>query len=173
MVDLCLLSSNLSLYGFDLYHMQRIHDCSQSSSVLSINCNALINFYSDLVDEIINSKKVNHIFISLETGSYKLYNMMNRPISLEDLIETIKKIREKRPDIIIETEIIAGYPGEVIKDIVDTVSLIRELGVYVYRVHEYEDSPLIVSSKLPYQYSLKYKRRVRKWYEVKLRDIIS
>ena len=93
--------------------------------------------------------------------------MMNRPISLEYLIEIIKRIRSERPDIIIETEIIAGYPGEIIRDIVDTVSLIRELGVYVYEVHEYENSPLIASSELPYQYSHRYKQKIKRYYDRK------
>lgn len=54
---------------------------------------------------------------------------MNRPISLEKLVETIKTIKQERPDIIIETEIICGFPTETIDDFRKSRSLIEELDV--------------------------------------------
>ena len=50
---------------------------------------------------------------------------MNRPISLERWVQYIETIRKYRPDICIDTEIIAGLPTERKEDIEQTLNLIK------------------------------------------------
>ena len=164
-----IVSSNLSQYGIDIYNKkQRAHEVIQILTAPdNINyafIGALINFYPELIDEIISNPKIKTISVSLETGSPRLYAMMNRPIQLEHWIEIVKLIRQERPDIRIITEIIAGFPTETVNDIKMTISLIKSLGIYTNGVHPYFNFPgAIPSSKYP-QHSHEYISYSRAYY---------
>lgn len=154
-----ILSSNLSLYGVDLYKKQRAHEVirvlTKPEKIKFAYVGTLINWYKELVDEIINNPKVKNIFVSLESGSPRVYELMNRPISLENLIRLIKFIRKERPDIVIHTEVIAGFPTETLDDLKKTIDLITELDIYPDFVWPYQNSEQIPASKLP-QHSREY-----------------
>lgn len=147
-------SSNLSLYGVDLYGRQRTHDLlsmlSKQESAKFLFVNALINWYPELLNEILNNPKIKSVFISLESGSERIYKLMNRPISLYELKKVIRTIRENRPDIIIKTEFICGFPTETMDDLNRTIDTIYELDINPLFVQPYIDSPYISSSHLEY-----------------------
>ena len=169
-----LLSSNLSLYGVDLYNERKAHEVinlySKINSLKFIEVGALINWYPELINEIIQNPKIKTIFTSLETGSPRLYNLMNRPISLDDLINVIKTIKKERPDIQIDTEFIAGFPTETKDDIKATLDLIEELEVYPRFVHPYINSFCIPSSELK-QHSKDYIKCSKKYMDNKIENI--
>ena len=152
-------SSNFSLYGVDLYGEQLAHKVirlfNDNENIKYINIGAIINWYPELIKEILDNPKVKQIDSSLETGSPRLYNLMNRPISLEKWIETIKTIRENRPDILISTEVISGFPTETVDDVKMTLDLIQELRLYNNHIYPYRNFEKIPSSKLP-QHSIQY-----------------
>lgn len=154
-----ILSSNLSLYGMDLYGKQRSHEAinllTSPECVKFVNLGCLINFYPELIREIIENHKIKIIFISLESGSERVYNLMNRPISLAKLVETIKYIKRYRPDIIINTELICGFPTETFDDLKRTIDLIQELDINPIFANPYIDSTQVPSSKYP-KHSFKY-----------------
>lgn len=171
-----LISSNISQYGIDLYSKKRAHEAihllTSSKNIRWANVGALINFYPELVKEIIENEKIKKIFTSLESGSQRVYELMNRPISLEKLIETIKTIKQERPDIIIETEIICGFPTETIDDFRKSLSLIEELDVMPIFLHPYDDSLQIPSHNLP-QKSYEYNYYLMLYGQEKLKKIQS
>lgn len=74
---------------------------------------------------------------------------MNRPIPLERLIEIIKLIKRERPDIVIHTELIAGFPTENKDDLIRSSELIHELDIMPDYVHPYQNSPRTAASLLP------------------------
>ena len=152
-------SSNLSLYGVDLYKKQLAHEAirilTSPKNIKYASVGALINWYPELMQEVLKNEKIKDISLSLESGSPRIYELMNRPISLDNLIKVIKRIKEERPDIRINTEIIVGYPTETIDDLKRSIDLIYELDLYPLFVHPYMNSPLIPSSKLP-QHSKEY-----------------
>jgi len=154
-----LSSSNLSLYGVDLYGKQRCHEAikllTSPSSIKFADAGALINWYPELVMEILENEKIKTIFISLESGSERIYKLMNRPISLQELTEIIKLIRENRPDIIIQTEIITGYPTETFDDLKRSIELIHELDIMPVFLNAYKNSIQVPSSAL-HQHSPQY-----------------
>lgn len=171
---LTLTASNLTMYGIDLYKKQKthelIHEMSKAKNISYMCIGAIINFYDELIDEIIENKKIKEVHISLETGSERLYKLMNRPVSLDRWKEVVSRIRKERPDILIVTEIIAGFPTETKEDIMDTINLIKELNLYPAHVHSYVDSKGIPSSKLS-QYTNEEKRKIKKYYENELKEL--
>lgn len=154
-----IFSSNFSLYGVDLYKKQRahevIHTLTNPDNIQFAYVGSLINWYPELIKEILTNLKIKMIFVSIESGSQRIYNLMNRPISLEKLIEIIRLIKKERPDIVIATELIAGYPTETLDDIKKSVELIKELDIVPMFVHPYQNSVQIPSSKLE-QHSKEY-----------------
>lgn len=160
-------SSNLSVYGLDLYNKQMAHkaikNLTSPSNIKYTNVGALINYYPELITEIIENEKIKSINTSLESGSERIYNTMNRPISLENWIKIVKLIKNNRPDILIKTEIILGYPNESIEDIKRTVDVIKELDLYVAFNRHYINSPTIPSSELK-QHTYEYKLKSENYY---------
>lgn len=171
---LTLTGSNLTMYGIDTDKKQRTHELinemSKTKSVSYMCVGAIINFYDELIDKIIENKKIKEVHISLETGSKRLYQLMNRPVPLDEWRTVVSKIRKERPDILIVTEIIAGFPTETKEDIMDTINLIKELKLYPAHVHSYVDSKGIPSSSLP-QYTSEEKRRRKKYYESEFKEL--
>lgn len=167
-------SSNLSLYGIDLYRQPMAHTAinilTSPESIKFAEVGALINWYPELIKEILNNYKIKVIFISLESGSKRIYNLMNRPISLEKLIEVIKLIKRYRPDIIINTEFICGYPTETIDDLKRSIDLVYELDINPQFIHPYCNSPQLPSSKLP-QHTFEYCTKSANYAEEKLLEL--
>lgn len=151
-----LFSSNLSLYGVDKYGIQRAHEViellTSSSNIKYASVGALINWYPELLNTILSNGKIKKIYTALESGSERIYNLMNRPISFEKLKEILKMIKRERPDIQICTEIISGFPTETMDDLRKSIELIYELELYPTEVWPYNNSPTIASSKY-HQYS--------------------
>ena len=158
-------SSNLSLYGVDIFNEPKAHEVikklTSPEQIKFTYTGALINIYEELVLEIINNPKIKHINISLESGSPRIYKLMNRPLSLKQVIEIIKRIKKERPDIVIHTELIAGFPTENEDDIKMTIDLIHELDIAPDYIFPYQNSPYIASSLLP-QSSIEHREQVRK-----------
>ena len=158
----------------DLYNERKAHEVintfSKLDSLKFMNIGALINWYPELINEIISNPKIKQIFTSIETGSPRLYELMNRPIPLNKLTEIIKFIKKERPDINIQTEFIAGFPTETHDDIKATLDLIEELEVDPYAIHSYIDSFCVPSSKLK-QHSEEYTIYSAKYMDNKLQNI--
>jgi len=167
-------SSNLSLYGVDLYQKSRAHEIIQMltspEKIQFAFIGTLINFYPELIKEVINNPKIKEVSISIESGSPRIYELMNRPISLEKLKQIIKLIRQERPDIIINTDIIVGFPTETIDDMKMTIDLLYELDIYPNHIYYYLNSKQIPSSQLP-QHSLAYLRGADRYMQEKLRPL--
>ena len=178
-----LQSSNLSLYGVDLYGESKAHEVlnilSQPDSVKFINAGALINWYPGLLNEVLSNPKIKCIFVSLESGSERVYNLMNRPIAFDELKRVIQTIRQQRPDIIINTEFICGFPTETDDEFQQTIDLIGELDINPLHMHPYINSDCIPSAKFkqhPYELCLareEYAKRQLAPQKVKYSNLIG
>ena len=168
------INSNFSLYGVDLYGKQMAHEAikiiTAPETIKYAEFSAIINWYPELIDEIITNPKVKGIFTSLETGSERIYKMMNRPIELNKLIEIIKRIRRERPDIFIRSEMIAGFPTETLDDLKRTIDLFYELDINPAYIWSYINSPFIKSNEYP-QYNENYLNVAARYAEEKLKPL--
>jgi len=52
---------------------------------------------------------------------------MNRRYTKEDYIKLVERLREARPDIVISTDFIVGFPGETEEDFADTMDVIERV----------------------------------------------
>ena len=81
-------------------------------------------------------KLCSHIHLSLQSGSPAILEKMNRKYTVDHYKEVVRKIRLKRPETNITTDIIVGFPGESIESFDETcefVKLMRFGKVHVFK----------------------------------------
>ena len=83
-----------------------------------------------MTDEVIDAlrlqKMVNFLHLPVQSGNDAMLEKMNRRHDRALYLDIIRKVREKKPDIAIGTDIIVGYCGETEDMFNDTVSLYKE-----------------------------------------------
>jgi len=123
---------------------------------------------TELTDEFLEVLKdypviVNHMHIPLQSGSNEILKRMNRKYTVEYFIEMINKLRKIRPDILITTDVIVGFPGETEKFFQETVNTINKIKFAKLHVFPYSKRKGTVAAKMDNQVdNVTKKRRVRK-----------
>lgn len=82
-------------------------------------------------DEVIDAltilpKQVNYLHLPVQSGSNEILKKMNRRHDRNFYIDIVKKIRKKKPDMAIGTDIIVGFCGESEKMFEDTIDLYKQ-----------------------------------------------
>ncbi len=73
-------------------------------------------------------KLCSHIHLPVQSGSDRVLQMMNRGYTRAGYLEKVARLRAARPDILITSDIIVGFPGETEEEFSDSLSLIEEVG---------------------------------------------
>jgi tRNA-2-methylthio-N6-dimethylallyladenosine synthase len=69
-----------------------------------------------------------YLHLPVQSGSDRILKAMNRKHSRDDYLRLIDRFRAVRPDILISSDFIVGFPGESDKDFADTLDLITRVG---------------------------------------------
>jgi len=80
----------------------------------------------EVIDALTLPKQINFLHLPVQSGSTEVLRKMNRKHDREFFIDLIKKIKTKKPDISIGTDIIVGFCGESLKEFEDTVNMYKE-----------------------------------------------
>lgn len=137
--EVMLLGQNVDSYGLDLIKKE---EPSMSfpellEAVAHIPGIERVRFMTphpkDMSDDLIevirrNPNIARHIHLPLQSGSDRILKKMNRHYTKDQYIALAEKIRERIPDAAITTDIIAGFPGEEMCDVEDTLDVIRRVG---------------------------------------------
>ncbi len=70
---------------------------------------------------------VNHLHLPVQSGSDTILKKMKRGHTRADYIETIRKLRQVRPDICLSSDFIIGFPGETDAEFAETLAFIEEV----------------------------------------------
>jgi len=89
-----------------------------------------------------------HFHISLQSGSDRILKLMNRRYLVSDYIEIIHKLYDQVPDVLISTDIIAGFPTETEADFAATRQLVRRLNLSRLHVFPFSHRPGSLMDKL-------------------------
>lgn len=86
----------------------------------------------DVTDELIEAhrsakKLVNHLHLPVQSGSNTVLQRMLREYTVEHYKSLIAKMRAANPEIVITTDIIAGFPNETEEEHRDTLKLLDEV----------------------------------------------
>ncbi len=69
-----------------------------------------------------------YLHLPVQSGSDRILKAMNRKHTAAHYLTLVDRIRAARPDILLSSDFIVGFPGETDQDFEDTLSLIRAVG---------------------------------------------
>jgi len=75
----------------------------------------------------IEQKLMPFLHLPVQSGSNKILKAMNRKHTREEYFTIIDKLRVARPDIILSSDFIVGFPGETDEDFADTMDLVTKV----------------------------------------------
>ena len=100
------------------------------------------NFSDKLIDVMAESKKIaKYLNLPVQSGDNKILKKMNRPYTVEQYKNLVKKIRKKIPDINLSTDVIVGFPGETRKQFENTAKLFKQIKFNVAYISKYSPRP--------------------------------
>ncbi|MFY9589379.1 tRNA (N6-isopentenyl adenosine(37)-C2)-methylthiotransferase MiaB [Rickettsia endosymbiont of Halotydeus destructor] len=87
----------------------------------------------DMSDDLIKlhgiePKLMPFLHLPVQSGSNKILKAMNRKHDRDYYFDIINRLRAARPDIVLSSDFIVGFPGETDEDFTDTLDLIRRVG---------------------------------------------
>lgn len=82
-----------------------------------------------------------YLHLPVQSGSDRVLKAMNRKHTAEDYLRLIERIRAARPDIVLSSDFIVGFPGETDHDFEDTLDLIRAVGFGAAFSFKYSSRP--------------------------------
>jgi tRNA-2-methylthio-N6-dimethylallyladenosine synthase len=89
-----------------------------------------------------------HIHLPLQSGSNRILEAMRRRYDRERYLEITRALRQARPDLVLTTDLIVGFPGETEADFAETLSLVEEVGFVDSFSFKYSPRPGTAAEKL-------------------------
>lgn len=134
----------------------------------------LIKFTSshpkDLSDDLIETikkcdKVAKYLNLPVQSGDDEILKKMNRPYTVKQYMDLIKKIRKEIPDIDLSTDVIVGFPGETKEQFENTAKLFKEVKYNMAYINKYSPRYGTASEKLEDDVPPKEKKRREKVLE--------
>ncbi len=131
--ELVIVAQDTSRYGLDIYGEYSLARLIQAlTKETAIPWFRLLYCYPDkitdeLVDEIANNDRVvKYIDLPIQHISDNMLKAMNRHGDGKCVRDTVKRLRERVPGIVIRTTAIVGFPGETEEDFTELCEYIKE-----------------------------------------------
>ena len=130
--ELVLLGQNVNAYDGDGWSLAKLCDAiAQIDQIERIRYTT--SHPRDMGDDLIaahagNPKLMPYLHLPVQSGSDRILKAMNRKHTAEQYLRLVERIRAARPDILLSSDFIVGFPGETDRDFEDTMELIRAVG---------------------------------------------
>ncbi len=112
-----------------------------------------------LVDLWTSTRLCRHIHLSIQSGSSAVLAAMGRGSDAEAVARAVEKIAAAVPGIAVTGDLIAGFPGEGLREHEETVRLIRALPLAGLHVFPYSRRPGTRAASLPNAMSVAERKR--------------
>ena len=157
--ELNLVAQDTTRYGEDLYGESRLPELIDAVCALEkVHWVRVLYCYPDrvtdrLIETIARQPKAVHYFdIPVQHASAHVLRDMNRRGDKQSILELCRSIRERIPDVVLRTTLIAGSPTETEQDFAELCELVEEarfdrLGCFAYS--QEEDTPAGAMAQLP------------------------
>jgi len=90
-----------------------------------MNVNTLMPILNEMIELYKNEKLFKFLHLPLQSGSDKILKDMNRKYKVKDFLKILKEFKKEIPGIVIETDVIAGYPTEKEEDFQKTIEILN------------------------------------------------
>lgn len=130
--EVTLLGQNVNSYGKhvegEVDFAGLIHQVAQVEELRRIRFTT--SHPRDLSDRLVETfgtipKLCGHFHLPVQSGSNKVLRRMKRYYTREWYLERVERLREARPDIVLTTDFIVGFPGETDDDFAATMDLLN------------------------------------------------
>ncbi|WP_018247587.1 30S ribosomal protein S12 methylthiotransferase RimO [Orenia marismortui] len=146
--EINIIAQDITQYGIDLYGESKLVELlKELLKIDGIKWFRLLYAYpshlsEDLIEIIATEDRIcNYLDLPVQHADDEIRRKMNRGGSQEDVLATIKKLRDRIPDITLRTSLIVGFPGETEEQFDNLLSFIKEaqfdrLGAFTYSQEE-------------------------------------
>ena len=146
--ELVVIAQDTTRYGMDIYGEYRLPKLlDELCKIEDIRWIRIHYCYPELVtDELIDTiarqdKICNYLDIPIQHCNDRILKLMGRRTNKAEITGIIKKLRERIPDVIIRTSLIAGFPTETEEEFDELREFVTEtefdrLGVFAYSQEE-------------------------------------
>ena len=142
--ELIVIAQDTTKYGIDLYNEYKLPELlTKLSKIDGFKwIRFLYSYPESITDELIkvvkeNDKICKYFDIPMQHFSDPVLKRMNRKSNSKSIEETINKIREEIPNVILRTTFIVGFPGETEEDFFELYEFVNrakfeKLGAFKY-----------------------------------------
>jgi tRNA-2-methylthio-N6-dimethylallyladenosine synthase len=130
--DITLIGQNVNSYGLKVPGqptfaelLRRVHEVPGVEVIRYTTSHP-----RDMGDDVIACyrdlpKLASQLHLPVQSGSDRVLRRMKRFYTRARYLEVVEKLRAARPDLVLSTDIIAGFPGETEEDFAETLSLLE------------------------------------------------
>ncbi len=143
--EITLLGQNVNAYHAPGYGFARlVRDLAQIDGLARIRY--MTSHPNDMEDDLIAAhgdcaKLMPYLHLPVQSGSDRVLKAMNRKHTAAQYLALIARFRAARPDILVTSDFIAGFPGETDDDHRATLDLIRAVGYGMAYTFKYSPRP--------------------------------
>jgi tRNA-2-methylthio-N6-dimethylallyladenosine synthase len=97
-------------------------------------------------------KLMPYLHLPVQAGSDRILKAMNRKHTADDYLRLIERFRQARPDILVTSDFIVGFPGETDADFKATLDLVEQVGfgmAYSFKYSARPGTPAAEKDTLP------------------------
>ncbi len=172
--ELIIVAQDITRYGIDLYGEKKLTELLRRLSALdNIGSIRLLYCYPDMIDDELiseiaaNEKIIKYIDIPLQHSENRILKLMNRPMSRQDYLDLIAKLRERVPGIAIRSTFIVGFPSETEEDVEGLKDFLRKARIENCGFFAYSREKDTPADRLPGHMTKRVKeQRVKRVYKV-------
>lgn len=155
--EINLIAQDLAAYGRDLKETDLLELLKSLVKIEGLKWIRLLYVYPENIsDEFLEffaaqEKIVKYLDIPVQHGSNAVLKRMNRDVTREEIISTVKKLRSKVPSVAIRTSVMVGFPGETEAEFNDLKALVEELEFEHLGCFTYSQEEGTVAGRMPDQ----------------------
>ena len=103
----------------------------------------------ELVEAYANLGKLcEHLHLPVQSGSDSVLKRMRRGYTCAEYLERIERLRDRKPDVALSTDIIVGFPGETDEEFSQTLEILQDVGYDEVYAFGYSPRPHTAASKM-------------------------
>lgn len=161
--EITLLAQNVNSYRYGVYDFPKL-----LAEVASLPGDFWVRFSSShpkdlsaaLIKVIATYPKIcPHLHLAVQSGDDDILKAMNRKYTAAYYEKLIDRVRKARPEIVITTDVIVGFPGETKKQFNNTLKLFRRLKFGLAYIAQYSPRYGTASAKMDDNVAAQEKKR--------------
>ncbi|MGO4909245.1 tRNA (N6-isopentenyl adenosine(37)-C2)-methylthiotransferase MiaB [Pseudorhodobacter sp. W20_MBD10_FR17] len=151
--ELTLLGQNVNAYSAGGYGLARL--IRALADVEGIDrLRYMTSHPNDMEDDLIAAhgdcpQLMPYLHLPVQSGSDRILKAMNRKHTVDDYLRVLDRVRAARPDILLTSDFIVGFPGETDDDFEGTMNLVRKVGYGMAYSFKYSARPGTPAAEKP------------------------